>query len=146
ALWSDTPMASPLYVPELELAAVTMPLAVRYYKTHYVSENLMLVVVGDVDPAEVPAVMEKAFASMPQGKAPKHPKVQVKGAPSTKISFADPPPDAGAAFAVGFRGPAWGTADALALDVLLAAIIDSPHSRILTRPVEGSDAFVNLTA
>ena len=32
ALWSDTPMASPLYVPELELAAVTMPLAVRYYK------------------------------------------------------------------------------------------------------------------
>ena len=145
-LWSGTPMASPLYVPELELAAVTMPLAVRYYKTHYVSENLTLVVVGDVDPAEVPAVMEKAFASMPQGKAPKHPKVQAKGAPSTKISFADPPPDAGAAFAVGFRGPAWGTADALALDVLLAALVDSPHSRILTHPIEGSDAFQNLTA
>jgi predicted Zn-dependent peptidase len=90
-------MASPVYVPELELAAVTMPLAVRYYKTHYVSENLMLVVVGDVDPAEVPAVMEKAFASMPQGKAPKHPKVEVKGAPSTKISFADSPPEAGSA-------------------------------------------------
>src|SRR6185503_17256206 len=31
-------------------------------------------------------------------------------------------------------------------DVLLAAIVDSPHSRILTHPVEGSDAFQNLTA
>jgi zinc protease len=146
ALWPDTPLGSPAIVPELELAAVTMPLVVRYYKTHYLSENLMLVVVGDVDPAEVPAVMEKAFASMPQGKAPSHPKVKVKGAPSTKISFVDPPPDAGAAFAIGFRGPAWGTADAVALDVLLAALVDSPHSRILTRPVEGGDAFVNLTA
>src|SRR5262245_14843912 len=146
ALWGDTPLGAPSTVPELELAAVTMPLAVRYYKTHYVSENLMLVVVGDVDPAEVPAVMEKAFASMPQGKAPSHPKVQVKGAPSTKISFVDPPTDAGAAFAIGFRAPSWGTADAVALDVLLAALIDSPHSRVLTRPVEGSDAFVNLTA
>lgn len=146
ALWPGTPLGSPLYVPELELAAVTMPLAVRYYKTHYVAENLMLVVVGDVDPAEVPAVMEKSFASMPEGKAPAHPKVQVKGTASTKISIVDPPPDAGAAFAVGFRAPAWGTADAVALDVLLAALVDSPHSRILTRPVEGSDAFLNLTA
>ena len=146
ALWSGTPMGSPSTVPELELAAVTMPLAVRYYKTHYVSENLMLVVVGDVDPAEAPAIMEKAFASMPEGKAPKHPKMEIKGAPSTKISFVDQPPDAGSAFAIGFRAPQWGTADAVALDVLLAALIDSPHSRILTRPVEGSDAFVNITA
>src|SRR5690349_551807 len=133
ALWPDSPLGAPLYVPELELAAVTMPLAVRYYKTHYVSENLMLVVVGDVDPAEVPAVMEKAFAAMPQGKAPKHPKVQVKGTASTKISFVDPPSDAGSSLAMGFRAPAWGTADAVALDVLLAALVDSPHSRILTR-------------
>ena len=145
ALWSGTPLATPVSVPELELAAVTMPLVVRYYKTHYVSENLMLVVVGDVDPAEAPNVLQNAFAAMPQGKAPSHPKVQVKGAPATKISFAASPPEAvAAAFAVGFRAPAWGTADALALDVLLAALVDSPHSRLMARPVEGLDAFQSL--
>jgi zinc protease len=147
ALWSGSPMAAPVNVPEMELGAITMPLVVRYYKTHYVSENLLLVVVGDVDPNEVPAQIETAFASMPQGKAPSHPKTQSKGLPSTKISFEQAPSEAAAsAVAVGFRAPAWGTADALALDVLLAALLDGAHSRFMTHPVEGSEALTNFTA
>ena len=147
ALWSGSPMAAPVNVPEMEVGAITMPLVVRYYKAHYVSENLLLVVVGDVDPNEVPGQIETAFASMPQGKAPSHPKVQSKGLPPTKISFEQAPPEAAAsAIAVGFRAPAWGTADALALDVFLAALIDGAHSRFLAHPVEGSDALTNFTA
>ncbi len=147
ALWSGSPMAAPVIVPEMEMGGITMPLVVRYYKTHYVSENLLLVVVGDVDPSEVPGQIETAFASMPQGKAPSHPKTQSKGLPTTKISFEQAPPEAaGSAIAVGFRAPAWGSADALALDVFLAALVEGAQSRFRTHPVEGSDAFINLTA
>lgn len=49
-------------------AAVTRDELVAYYKARYVPNNLVVVVAGDVGPAEVLALVEKHFGSAPRAK------------------------------------------------------------------------------
>lgn len=147
ALHPGSPLAEPLAVPELELAAVTLPLAQRFYTTHYVAENLMIVVVGDVDPEDVARRVEVAFEGMPKGKAPSRGRMTEKPLSAPRIvSESNPGETHGAALTVGFRAPAWGTADALALDVLLALLVDSPMSRAQERLVVSGGEFILAAA
>jgi zinc protease len=130
ALHPGNPLSTPLAVPELEIAAITPTIAQRFYNSHYVAENMIVVIAGDVDPEDAARKVEIAFQDAPKGKAPVGPKFTEKARTSPAIQFA-PSPDgvAGAALTVAFPAPAWGTADALALDVLLAVLVDSPTSR-----------------
>ena len=130
ALHPGNPLGGPLAVPELEIASITPTIAARYYQSHYVAENLVVVVVGDVDPEDVARKIEIAFQDAPKGKAPVGPKFTEKPRTSPMIQFAPSPAGlGGAALTVAFPAPAWGTPDALALDVLLAVLVDSPTSR-----------------
>ncbi len=133
-LHAGTPLARPIAVPELELSDVTVPLAKRFYDTNYVASNMMIVVVGDVDPQDVARKVEAAFQTLPAGKPPIPPKSVEKPFTGPKsIGVPDPPDTRGTAITAAFRAPAWGTADALALDVLMAVIVESPNSRAQRR-------------
>src|SRR2546426_4917410 len=70
ALHGGSPLSWPLAVPETELATVTSSLVERYYKSYYVAENMMVVIVGDVDPEDAARKVEIAFKDAPKGKAP----------------------------------------------------------------------------
>ena len=130
ALHPGNPLSWPLAVPELELATVTEPIAQRFYKSYYVAENMMVVVVGDVDPEDVARKVETAFQDASKGKAPARARFTEKELTAPQIRAEVNPGDSqGAALTVGFRAPAWGTADALAMDVLMALLVDSPTSR-----------------
>jgi len=130
ALHPGNPLGGPLAVPELEIAGLTPTIAARYYQSHYVAENMIVVVVGDVDPEDVARKIEIAFQDAAKGKAPAGPKFTEKPRTSPAIQFVPSPEGVpGAALTVAFPAPAWGTADALALDVLLAVLVDSPTSR-----------------
>jgi zinc protease len=147
ALHPGNPLSWPLAVSELELAAVTLPIAERFYKAHYVAENMMIVVVGDVDPEDVARRVELAFQNAPKGKAPGRGRFTEKALAAPQIrAEANPGDTEGAGLTVGFRAPAWGTADALALDVLMAVLVDSPTSRAQKRLAEGGGEFIVAAA
>src|SRR5207245_1580808 len=75
-------------------------------------------VVGDGDPEDVARRVEAAFQDAPKGKAPARARFAEKAMAAPQILAVTNPGDTeGAALTVGFRAPAWGTADALALDV-----------------------------
>ena len=142
ALHPGNPLSWPLAVPELELATVTEPIAQRFYKSYYVAENMMVVVVGDVDPEDVARKVETAFQDASKGKAPARARFTEKELTAPQIRAEVNPGDTqGAALTVGFRAPAWGTADALAMDVLMALLVDSPTSRAQRRLAEASGEF-----
>jgi zinc protease len=147
ALHPGTPLSWPLAVSELELAAVTMPIAQRFYKAYYVAENFMVVVVGDVDPADVARKVEVAFQGAPKEKPPARARFTEKPITAPKIQVHSNPGDTqGAALTVAFRAPAWGTADAVALDVLMALLVDSPTSRAQKRLAEKGGEFILAAA
>ncbi len=146
-LHSGTPLTSPLAVPELELSAVILSVARRFYDEHYVAENMMVVVVGDVDPEVVAQKVETAFQDASKDKAPPRVKVAEKPLTSPRIMFAPNPGDTpGAAFSAAFRAPVWGSADALALDVLMAVLVDSPTSRAQKKLAGGGGEFTVAAA
>jgi zinc protease len=143
SLYGDTPPGTPLHAPELEVAALTLPIVQRYYKENFVADRITVVVVGDVEAEPVADQIAAAFKDVPAGKSRPHPRVQAPKELKDPIVRAVPsPPDAdGSVVAAGFRAPLWGTADATALDVLLAVLVDAPGSRLERRLREGGNDF-----
>jgi predicted Zn-dependent peptidase len=98
----------------------------------------MIVVVGDVDPEAVERIVTKAFAGLPNQKSPRAESAKERSLPGPQVVGAMNPPGAGgAAVTIGFRAPAWGTADALALDALVSMLVDYGDARIQRRLGEG---------
>ncbi len=147
ALWSGTPLAAPFAVPQLEIGSITASMLERFYKEHYVAENLTIVASGDVDSQDIAARIEKAFADMPHGKAtaPSPLKPGAFAGPRGIVKTA-PSGTTGQAVTIGYRAPAWGTPDAMALDVLLALLVDSPDSRFQKRLHSGATEFTQASA
>ena len=146
ALHPESPLGSPIVIPDGNLAAVTAASVRSFYKKHVVAENVMIVIVGNVDPEETARRVETAFAEMSQGRAPSHPKASQKSMNGLKVlAEAAPGVTTGSAVTAAFRGPAWGTADAVALDVLMAVLADGPMSRLRLRLAAGGE-FLGVTS
>ncbi|HET9252960.1 MAG TPA: insulinase family protein [Candidatus Eisenbacteria bacterium] len=147
AIHAGTPLVAPVAVPELEIQRITLPLAQRFYQNHYVAENMMFVVVGDVEPEDAARRIETAFRDMPKGKAPSRKNAKAKDLKDTKVIFAAAPDGVqGSTVNAAFRSPAWGTADAIALDVLLALLVESPESRARKRLDEEGGGLTHAIA
>jgi zinc protease len=139
ALHPGTPLGAPRTVPEEEIAALTVPLVKRFYENWVVGGNVMIVVVGDVDPAAAERIVTKAFADLPSKNPPRMNRAKERPLNGPKVVAATNPPGAGGsgALTIGFRAPAWGTADALALDALVAMLADYGDARLQRRLGEG---------
>ena len=138
ALHPGNALGAPSSVPEREIAAVTAPLVQRFHDQWVTGDNIMVVVVGDVDPEDAAARTAAAFASAPAGKAPSRARIDEKPLKEPKIIGASNPEGAGgAAVTIGFRAPARGSADALALDALMTLLTDYGDSRLQRRLAEG---------
>ncbi len=147
ALHPGTPLASPLAVPELELANIILNMARTFYAERYVAGNMTIVVVGDVDPEDAARKIEVAFQDAPKQKAPSRQRVTEKPLSATAFVTAPNPEDTqGAAICAAFRAPAWGSADALAFDALMAVIVDIPTSRAQKKLGEGGGEFILAAA
>jgi zinc protease len=145
ALHPGNPLGVPASVPEQEIAAVTSPLVARFHKDWFTGDNIMVVVVGDVDPEEASQAVEAAFATASTHRAPGRSRASERPIQGPKVIGAtNPAGTGGAAVTIGFRAPAWGTADALALDALIALLADYSDARIQRRlgegPFEGASA------
>ncbi|HET9950220.1 MAG TPA: insulinase family protein [Candidatus Eisenbacteria bacterium] len=138
ALHPGNALGTPVSVPEREIAAVTAPLVERFHQKWVTGDDITIVVVGDVDPAEAEAKATAAFASASKNRAPSRAKISEKPANGAKIvGDFNPDGSGGSAVTIGFRAPAWGTADALALDALCSLLGDYGDARIQRRLGEG---------
>lgn len=64
------PFGRPNVGYESDIKAITPDSMMKFYKTYYVPNNAVLVVVGDVDPQAVFAMVKKYFGKIPRGKTP----------------------------------------------------------------------------
>lgn len=65
ALYLNHPYGVPIIGWKHEIETLTRQDAVDWYNTHYAPNNAILVVAGDVDPAEVEALAQKHFGPLP---------------------------------------------------------------------------------
>ena len=147
ALYGDTPPGAPVHAPELEIAALTLPIVQRFYKENFVAEKVTVVIVGNVESNEVADKVAAAFKDLPVGKGRPHPRLAPPREAKDAALRWEPDPDGtqGSVVAAGFRAPVWGSADAIALDVLLATLVDAPGSR-LERRLHEADSNVGAAA
>lgn len=138
ALHPGAPLGAPRAVAESEIAALTVPLVSRFHQQWFVGGNVLLVVVGDVDPAEAERVLAQAFSGLPSKSAPRRATSKERPLNGAQVVAAFNPAGAGgSAVTIAFRAPAWGTADALAMDALVAMLTDYGDARIQRRLGEG---------
>ena len=139
ALHPANTLGAPASVPELEIGSLTATLVSRFHKAWFTGDNILVVVAGDVDPEEAAATVAAAFASVPTSKSPGRSRSTEKPLSGTKVlNLTNPEGTGGAASTIGFRAPAAGSADALALDALLALLADYSDARIQRRLGEAS--------
>jgi len=113
-----------------------------FFRIYYAPNNAVLVIVGDFDPAEARALVEKYFATIPRQPAP--PGVDVSE-PSEAAPLSETYPDPFAqlpALMLGWKAPARRTADAYALTLASELLLEGESSRLYQKLVKGDESVV----
>jgi predicted Zn-dependent peptidase len=133
-VFAGTPYARPVIGYESTIRNVTRDDVMKYYKEHYVPNNMMALIIGDFDSAEMLALVHKCFGAVPRGNPPALPEfkvsppyaaeTQVKEYPS-KITYVQ----------IALPAPLYSDPDYYAFDIIsqmLNAGESSPLSKALT--------------
>jgi len=149
-LWMNAnrswPNAHNFYGDLTELEAATIGDVRDFFKKYYAPNNAVLVVVGDVDPAEVSSWVQKYFADIPKAATPPRPDVSeprqtAEKRLAEKDALASLP-----ALAIGWHLPAQ-TAPDYAATVLLNTILQGDDSsRLYQRLVKEKEISLDWTA
>jgi zinc protease len=149
-LWMNAnqswPNAHNFYGDLTELEAATIGDVRDFFKRYYAPNNAVLVVVGDVDPAEVAGWATKYFADIPKGATPPAPDVteppQTKEKRlSQKDALANLP-----ALAIGWHMPAQTSPDYAAMVLLSTILQGDESSRLFQRLVKEKEISLDWTA
>jgi len=149
-LWMNAnqnwPNAHNFYGDLTELEAATIGDVRDFFKKYYAPNNAVLVVVGDVDPAEVTGWATKYFADIPRGATPPAPDVteppQTKEKRlSQKDKLANLP-----ALAIGWHLPAQTSPDYAAMVLLSTILQGDESSRLFQRLVKEKEISLDWTA
>jgi zinc protease len=149
-LWMNAnqnwPNAHNFYGDLTELEAATIGDVRDFFKKYYAPNNAVLVVVGDVDPAEVAGWATKYFADIPKGATPAAP--DVTEAPQTKekrLSQTDKLANL-PALAIGWHMPAQTSSDFAAMVLLNTILQGDDSSRLFQRLVKEKEISLDWTA
>ena len=114
------------------IGALTRDDVARFYGSYYRPNNAVLIVVGDVTPAEASALARRAFAAWQRGDVPKDAAaIPARPAPQkTAILLVDKPGAAQSEIRIGHPGVARTSPDYYAIQVLNAALGGQFASRI----------------
>lgn len=90
-LYLNHPYGSPVIGWRSEMEELTLNDALDFYAAHYSPDNAILVVAGDVDPAEVEAMAKKHFGPIPpEGVIPRRRTAEPPQLAAREIEMADP--------------------------------------------------------
>jgi zinc protease len=112
-----------------------------YYRRHYVSSNLTVVVVGAVDPAEIRSAVERTFGRLPARPYSRQP---LPAPPVIDAAFQQTVerPEGQASLGLAWSGPPLGHPGMFAAD-LLAHILGGSRSSRLTQALRERDGIVS---
>jgi predicted Zn-dependent peptidase len=114
----------------------------EFFRIYYAPNNAVLSIVGDFDPAQARALVEKYFASIPPQPAP--PPVNVDEPPEVAARF-ESYPDRFAqlpALMIGWKAPVRRTAEFYALTLAADLLLEGESSRLYRRLVKGDESVV----
>lgn len=123
------PYGRPVLGDTAVLAAATRETIRAYHRRHYVPDNMTLVVVGAVDAAEVRAAVERTFARVPAAGHRRQvlpPPSSLAGVERHQVERSEKQ----AHLALGWRAPALGEREVVAVDLLAAILGGSRSSRL----------------
>jgi zinc protease len=128
-LYQGHPYGRPVLGDAADLRAATRETLRGYYKRHYVPENMTLVVVGPVDPAEVRAAAVAAFGALPRAGYTRQPVPSPAAIEGVRARSVERPERQGQ---VGFAwvAPPLGHPDMAAVDVLSHILGGARSSRL----------------
>lgn len=108
----------------------------NFYKTYYVPNNAVLVVVGDFEEKQAKEWIQKYFAEIPKGTKPMFRPTVVEPVNKTEIREVVYDKIQMPALFMGYHAPAMGTKDAYALDILYSVLQGGKSSRFKTNITE----------
>src|SRR5499426_355479 len=112
-----------------------------FNQQYYTPENMVLVVVGPVDPKAIRAMVDATFGKRPKtgyAPAPTPPLTPLKGIVCKTVER----PEQQAQFAIGWQAPSLSNPDSFALD-LVATILGGTESSRLTKTLRDSERLVS---
>ncbi|HZH32175.1 MAG TPA: pitrilysin family protein [Pyrinomonadaceae bacterium] len=114
----------------------------EFFRIYYAPNNAVLVIVGDFEPAEARALVEKYFATIPRQPAP--PGVDVSEPEEVAAPFEtylDPFAQLPAVM-IGWKAPPRRTPDAYALTLASELLLEGESSRLYQKLVKGDESVV----
>ena len=126
----DHPYGRPLGGTEAATEATTRADLERFYRTHYRPNNATLIVVGDVQPADIEARVARLFGGWQRGNVPSTTYSRPPGASRTTVYLIDKPGAPQTSVRIGTVGVARSTDDFFALQVMNTILGGSFTSRL----------------
>jgi zinc protease len=123
------PYGRPILGTRRDIEALTRDQLVRYYRKYYVPHNVVLVVVGAVQPSVVAPLVQAAFGRLTGGEG-RGPALSAVPALDRSRRREVRRPEKQAYLGMAWRAPAVADADVFAVDLLTYILGDSPSSRL----------------
>ncbi len=133
-----TPYGRPILGTPKRIQALTREQLRRYYKKRYVPQNMVLVVVGAIDPAAVRPIVDRTFGRL-TGEVPARPPMPPQPALTGGRAVDVPRPEKQAYLGLAWRAPSVSDPDVFAVDLMTNILGDQPTSRlpVVVRDTEG---------
>jgi zinc protease len=129
-----------------DLNAATIDDVRKFFRTHYAPDNAVLVIVGDIQPAETKKLVETYFGDIPSQPKPKRPDLTEPPGfkPVTQVykdALAQVP-----AVIVGYPGPKRRSPDYYALNMIDAVLTLGDSARLRQDLVKGKQSIISYEA
>ena len=144
AAFTAVPYRHPVLGWPGDLENLNRPQAQAYFKTHYAPNNALVVLVGDLDPAEVIRVVERYFGDLPPQPIPPAPIFEEppqRGERRIRVEFPAEPQ-----LLMLYQAPPVGHPDSYPLAVLGALLGDGRSSRLYKRLVDERRLVTSIAA
>jgi predicted Zn-dependent peptidase len=125
-----------------DLNAATVADVSKFFKTHYAPNNAVLVIVGDVDPAEAKKQIETYFAGIEPQPQPRHPDLAEPTPVEERAAVHKDEHAAVPAVIVSYRGPKRRSPDFYALTMLDVVLTAGDSSRFQQNLVKGKQSVI----
>jgi predicted Zn-dependent peptidase len=129
-----------------DLNSSTLADVSNFFKTHYAPNNAVLVIVGDIQPAETKKLVEQYFGDIPAQPAPKRPDLTEPATFKSKSQLYKDPMAQVPAVIMGYPGPKRRSADYYALNMIDAILTLGDSSWFRQDLVKGKQSVIQYEA
>ena len=145
-VFPDFPYGHPLIGSEEQMRALAEADVKAFHRTHYIPNNAVLAIVGDIDPMQTRELVARYFESIPPGEpVPEPPRPEFKRESEAVVRFAEIPVP-GAGFHMGFRFYPLQPGEINVLRLLEVMLFEGETSRLRSRLLRRDRTSYNLSA